>query len=232
MRQRLAGVDAKSLVPTRNRYVGVAALQGQKSAVDEQVGVLRRVLERGFGQIERFLKTVLIDQQSQKSLASTWISRIGQDRPSPGGLRLLRFSIFRFFASQPGLQRTVKLVESRRTLEIVDVVGVQSKVVANLIDGPPNQQQQNSTHSQRSSADRAARQPLPRRSEVAGGLGGGVGYLLARIEEQGCDAPVAQLPNSAIQNEVVNVHQCGEDQETRCEVVMKGTAGEPRTGDE
>ena len=143
----------------------------------------------------------------------------------------MRLAVFHGAVRQPHLQRTVERIKRCGALQVVQVVGVQREVVARLIDRSPDQQQQRRADSERTRCRRAAHQPAAHVvGEVSAGFGGGIGDAFARIQEQRCDPAVAQLPDGAIQNEVVDIHQRREDQEAGGEVMMKRAAGQPRAG--
>jgi hypothetical protein len=46
-----------------------------------------------------------------------------------------------------------------------------------------------------------------------------------RIQQEGRDASVAKFPDRTVQNEMVEVHQSGKDQEAGREVIVKDVAG-------
>src|SRR5580698_3862910 len=51
-------------------------------------------------------------------------------------------------------------------------------------------------------------------------------------EQKRCDPAVAQLPDRAVKNEVMQIYQRSEDQEAGAEVVVKNAAGQPGSWDE
>ena len=65
MNKRLVMIRRERLIPACDCDIGLAFLQRKKSAIHQQIWIVRRVLERSVGQSERFVETVLIDQEAQ-----------------------------------------------------------------------------------------------------------------------------------------------------------------------
>src|SRR6476660_5694997 len=52
------------------------------------------------------------------------------------------------------------------------------------------------------------------------------------MKQEICDAAVAKLPDRSIQNEVVEIHQRGKDEEAAGEIEVEDVAGDPGAGNE
>ena len=74
--------------------------------------------------------------------------------------------------------------------------------------------------------------PAQSASPAAPGVCSGVGQSLPRIQQQRGNAAVPQFPDGAIQNEVMNIHQRGENQKAGAEVRVEEPAGQPWSGNE
>ena len=213
----------------------MAALQCQESAIDQQIRILGRVLERSLGQTEGLVKAVLIDRANRSSAwRGAGIGRIGLHRASPRRSRPVAAGHLpsACWASRICSELS-NAVERGRALQIVQVVGAAAKN-SNEPDRRFPKSAACSAAPTRSGAraGRAAGQPSPWQQQRPASLSRSIRDAFPRIEQQRCDAAVAQLPDRAIENEVVNVNQRREDQKAGREVMMKRAAGQPRSGNE
>ena len=91
--------------------------------------------------------------------------------------------------------------------------------MSRLIDAAPDQQRHRRTDPQALGTAAAADHPAKARRKTSARICNRARHTLFRTEQQGRNPAVAQLPDRAIQNEMVNIHQRRKDQEARAEVM-------------
>src|SRR5580692_8065888 len=93
-----------------------------------------------------------------------------------------------------------------------------------------SKQQDSSAYPELAGGSGRTREPEPRTSQPATRFRSDIGYPNSRVQQDGSDPPISQLPDRPVQNKMVDVDERGEDQETRGEIMMEQSAREPWSG--
>src|SRR5882762_5176799 len=137
---------------------------------------------------------------------------------------------FRLLLRKPHFERGVKGIEGSGPLHGSQIVAMSHERIARLIKSSERKQEDGSSNSKSAWSDGLTPHPCPEWPCGAGSRFGGGRDALLGVQQKGCDAPVAELPDRSVENEVMEVHERGKDQKAGCEVVMKHIAGQPGSG--
>ena len=133
---------------------------------------------------------------------------------------------------QTSLQRAIVGIQPRGTLQGIQTGGDVGPVEMELVHSTPQQQKKDESDAQESG--RRAVVPATQRKSAATRLGCAFVFRRIRtfVEQQRGDAGIAEFPDCAVQNEVMNVDERREGQKAGGKIGVEQAAGEPRSGNE
>lgn len=134
-------------------------------------------------------------------------------------------------ASEMSLDRAVVGIEASGAAEGREAGGVVGPIEAETIQAAPEEENDEGADAKGASGGTCAGDPLEEGGD-AGGIALARGSGSGIVEEEGGDAGVAELPDGAVEKEVVNVDESGEGEEAGGEVGVKEAADDPGSGDE
>src|SRR5215469_18553625 len=158
------------------------------------------------------------DQILQVGVARSRVRRAGRDGAFPGVDGGFGLPGSDFLLRQAHLNGRVVSGQTSRTLQILEVVVAECEVVMRLVNYAPEQECGGESHAERAGTRSRTADPAQAFHEAGAGLAGGGRSASLRVEQEGGDAAFPQLPDSAVEDEVVNVHQGGENQEAAREI--------------
>src|SRR5215468_788569 len=187
--------------------------------IQEEIWVFRGKFQRSFGQPESLIKPLLANEELEQRLPGSGIGGICRDRPPPRSLGLFWIPFFGLLPCESSLQLTVKRIQRSGLEQFLQIIRLQSQIVARLIQRAPYQQEHCRGHPHSDCKAAGARSPSARLRESSARVGHGTRNALPGIQQKRRNASVAQLPDRTIQDEVMDIHERGKDQETRTEVM-------------
>src|SRR5208337_4158788 len=98
------------------------------------------------------------------------------------------------------------------------------------VDATPEEQKENDNDPKPPRNKTRTSQPMERPGDGAAGSGRNFFLLAAFIQKERRDAGITQLPNGAIEDEMMQVHECREGQKTGDKIGVEQAADDPWSG--